>query len=536
MPTNHVGQYIANTAYSRARTTWLIEHGFNVPPGRTNPHPSILQTPSVWSNEGPESVPVTPAWAPGFGPPQTQPDPTPPPGMGFHTGEPVQTLINTFTSYKPVKIKVDKNRMYNRPLHLIRRMKGGVKKGEIGLEIECEGMNLVTGMVDYWLCHQDNSLRPVKDHPPQEYVLREPLDRKDVPKALKYLTAKLKAAGSELVYSHRTSVHVHLNCQQLTLQEIYKIWCLYMVFEEILIEFSGPDRPGNLFCLGSKQAEYQVQMMLNAVAQENFEEIFSDNLRYTSCNVASLNKFGSLEFRSMRGTVDQGLIQSWIDILCIIKDKALEYSNPQEIVKDFQRLNAEGFMKKTFYGRDDIIAILGTYKDLHKKLWDGLRLMRDVAYAVTWEPRVLEDKKKDQEEIPNLVNSHPGLMYTVLIDPDDIGFIQSHGISTYEYQDGDYAIINYSQGVQAIPQSLGTGTWPIHPGRKAVFTATGAYWGSIMASQEELNIGNEISHQNQPAIEPEPIDLNDITIQNLGVGAGQAQAVQDPWPGLSNDW
>lgn len=298
---------------------------------------------------------------------------------------------------KIVPDKRDDEKIYNIPLiDLFRsKFKGTIKKGEIGLEIECEGVNLVQGMIDFWLVHPDNSLRPHKGHPPQEYVLREPIDRKEVPKALKYLNRKLEESGSELVYSHRTSVHVHLNCQRLTVKEIYQIWCLYTVFEEMLIEFSGPDRPGNLFCLSSKQAEYQVKVLEDAIRMEDFNTLFNDNLRYTSCNMASLGKFGSIEFRSMRGSVDMTLVQLWIDILTRLKDKALEFSDPQEIVKSFQTLGPDGFMNKVFGDRSDITDIFRSLSDRQKKMWDGLRLMRDVAHAIpVWEAQKLSPKKE----------------------------------------------------------------------------------------------------------------------------------------------
>src|ERR1700734_1604427 len=62
---------------------------------------------------------------------------------------------------------------------------GGMEKqeGEVGLEIECEGMNLFDAPISYWQTHIDPSLRAVDGHQPIEYVLRKPLLRQDIPKA-----------------------------------------------------------------------------------------------------------------------------------------------------------------------------------------------------------------------------------------------------------------------------------------------------------------------------------------------------------------
>ena len=298
-------------------------------------------------------------------------------------------------------LKMDKtNKLYNIPIWDAFRSRFSSKskkqKGEIGLEIECEGMNLFGAPIQYWSCHNDGSLRNYKDHPPIEYVLREPIERSEVPKALTYLSKKLKEAGSEIAYSPRTSVHVHVNCQDLTLKQIYQYICLYLIFEERLVEFSGPDRIGNLFCLRAKDAEHFLTVMESAIQTENFNEFFSNELRYTSCNTASLGKFGSLEFRSMRGTVDQELIQLWVDILLCLKDKALDYDNPVEIVEDFLDLGTENFLVKVFGSRKDILPIFIDWPDRHRSMWDGLRMMRDVAYAIKWEKQNKEllTKKK----------------------------------------------------------------------------------------------------------------------------------------------
>jgi hypothetical protein len=321
----------------------------------------------------------------------TNPLVNPPP----HPLEPLMSSLN-------LKIKKPRqgNKIYNLPFFKAFPHKSpGITKydGEIGLEIECEGTHLFDTPIQYWRTHQDGSLRTVKDHPPIEYVLRKPLSREEVSKALVYLNEKLKEAGSSVVESTRTSVHVHLNCQKLTIKQIYQIWCLYAIFEEMLIDFSGSDRKGNLFCLSGKQAEYNVKLLEQAIQQENFNELFSDNLRYTSCNFASLGKFGSLEFRSMRGTVETNLIQFWIDLLMMIKDKALLYDNPREIVQSFLDLGPENFLLGVFNDRPDILQVFLNRSDRQQCMWDGMRMMRDVAFAIRWDKFNPELEKKAEK-------------------------------------------------------------------------------------------------------------------------------------------
>lgn len=322
------------------------------------------------------------------------------------------------------KKKTTGNKIYNLPLTeaFPNRFREIPKQtGEVGLEIECEGTSLFDTPIQYWKITQDGSLRTVKDHPPVEYVLRKPLPRSDIPKALSYLSSKLKEAGSSVVDSTRTSVHVHLNCQSMTVKQVYMIWCMYAVFEEMLVDFSGSDRKGNLFCLSGKQAEYNVYILEQAIQQENFNEVFSENLRYMSCNLSSLGKFGSIEFRSMRGTVDISLIQLWVDILLMLQDKALKYDNPREIVQDFLEVSPEGFLVKTFNERPDILQIFRSRSDRSQSMWDGMRMMRDVAYAIRWEKfnPLLEKKKESLEKeasSPESLWNQPGFTVPFLQD------------------------------------------------------------------------------------------------------------------------
>ena len=350
------------------------------------------------------------------------------------------------TGFYKKKSSEKKNRLYNIPLNqaFSSRLRGKEQEGEIGLEIECEGTHLFDSPISYWITHQDGSLRATDGHPPIEYVLRKPLPREEIPSALTYLTKKLKAAGSKIVDSTRTSVHVHLNVQSLTLKQIYQIWCLYSIFEEMLIDFSGDDRKGNLFCLSGKQAEHNVIIMEQAIQSESFNDLFNENTRYTSLNMASVGKFGSLEFRSMRGTVDQGLIQIWVDIITMMKDKALSYDNPREIVQDFQTAGPEGFLSKTFQSRPDILQIFRRYGDRHQLMWDGLRMMKDVAYAVKWEKRDESlDKKKG-----SIVNEASSLLRVsnTLWETAPGVWIQSDLI------DERYYLINYNyQDMMGIP-------------------------------------------------------------------------------------
>lgn len=270
------------------------------------------------------------------------------------------------------------------------------QSGLIGLEIEVEGKNLFTSPFSFWSCHQDGSLRAVGDHLPQEYVLKKPLGVEEVEKALNYLDRKLKEAGSEIQLSNRTSVHVHVNCQKLTFRQVYTYILLYMIFEEVLIDWAGPERAGNLFCLRAKDSEYYIQMLESVLKTGKFAA-WKEDLRYSACNVASMIKFGSLEFRALKGTVDMKMIMTWVEMLVHLLEESKTYDNPIEIEEKFTRIGPLPFFQQTFKSRKDLRELLeNSSYGISGKLWDGLRMMRDVAHKCEWEKP--EKKEEPHEE------------------------------------------------------------------------------------------------------------------------------------------
>ena len=137
------------------------------------------------------------------------------------------------------------SKWFNRPV--IASIRSREKQGLIGIEIECEGTNLPHNAFPTpapWAPHQDGSLRGEAC----EFVLAEPRQHSTIRNDLGILSRYL--AKATLKFSNRTSVHVHINVQQLTLVQLYNLICLYAIFEDALVKFSGDaDRDGNLFCL-----------------------------------------------------------------------------------------------------------------------------------------------------------------------------------------------------------------------------------------------------------------------------------------------
>src|SRR5690606_38923194 len=110
------------------------------------------------------------------------------------------------------------------------------------------------------------------------------------------------------------SVHVHLNCQNFLINRLASFSALYFVLEEVLTEWCGEYRVGNLFCLRTKDAPAIVENLIDFIKADGGIS-FSNGLHYSGFNISALRKFGSIEIRTMRGTDNKELIQEWINIL-----------------------------------------------------------------------------------------------------------------------------------------------------------------------------------------------------------------------------
>lgn len=221
---------------------------------------------------------------------------------------------------------------------------------DVGIEIECEGRNLV--VIDeenskYWKTVPDGSLRGVFPEQSAEWVMRSPVKQKDVKAALTELVAVQKNAT--FAFSYRTSVHVHINVQDLTELQLLNMVYLYLLLEEPLMNYCGKERKGNRFCLRLADAEAMLESITKWVAN-SFESIrtLPEGQRYSAINLASLRKYGSVEFRGMRGTLDQGVIQNWVNILVSIREFAKTAKSPQEIYEAFCNMGAKEFAKTLF--------------------------------------------------------------------------------------------------------------------------------------------------------------------------------------------
>lgn len=177
----------------------------------------------------------------------------------------------------------------------------------------------------YWEGHEDGSLRDFG----VEYVLKEPLSFDETLKALE----EFRRETAEVKFSHGgagTSVHVHINVGKETFLTLGNFLTLYTLFENVLVEFSGPQRRSNLFALPTRCAERTinniVRMFKGIEKGDGYACSFNiETVKYAALNLAPICYFGSVEIRSFRGSTDADEIAEWIRVL----NRLIEYAkNP----------------------------------------------------------------------------------------------------------------------------------------------------------------------------------------------------------------
>lgn len=260
---------------------------------------------------------------------------------------------------------------------------------EVGIEIEMEGEDLkVVRGGQTWRTTHDGSLRGESF----EYVLAGPLPREDVKDALALLQFHLKKCT--LAPSPRCGVHVHVNCQELTLQQTLNFAYLYYIFEEMLINYCGQLRKGNLFCMTLKDADGIVSALVQAQRYRRFHELCGNEYRYAALNLASLNKFGSLEFRAFRSTKNFKEIEEWVSILLAIKDASLKYDKSYELMEGVSMAGPYDFLQQTFGKYADELMCDG-WEDMVR---EGARRAQIMCYT-----EEMEDPKMDWKAMDKIV-------------------------------------------------------------------------------------------------------------------------------------
>jgi hypothetical protein len=269
-----------------------------------------------------------------------------------------------------------------------------ITKGQVGLEIECEGNKFrKEGLPKPWSYHKDGSLRG-KDN--AEYVFATPQKFKDVPRHVDKLFEMFREDGTVLDESNRTSVHVHLNIQDFYLNRLTSLMALWIILEEVLTEWCGEHRVGNLFCLRAKDAPNVVNAIGRFIRSDMLTPL-GDGLHYSGMNPQAIVKLGSLEFRTLRGVNEPQPIKDWVSILQRLYNVSGDYPDPRVLCEAFSGIGPLQFFEELLGPLSRVVRDGVTFAEdqIRESMYDGVRMAQDLCYCRDWDRFKAIDLKPD---------------------------------------------------------------------------------------------------------------------------------------------
>ncbi len=187
----------------------------------------------------------------------------------------------------------------------------------IGIEVEVENTGSI-GRVPKgspWTMITDGSLR----NNGHEFIT-SPIPANYAPAVLNQLMTQI--LNQDCSFSPRTSVHVHLNMQDVEVGQAMDFVLLYSVFERLFYKFAGRGRIRNIFCVPITETSFLPGMSKNGVA--------TAWSKYTGLNLSPLSTrgestgYGTIEFRHMHGTFDVAKLSIWINFITMLKEYVLK--------------------------------------------------------------------------------------------------------------------------------------------------------------------------------------------------------------------
>src|ERR1700739_182834 len=223
----------------------------------------------------------------------------------------------------------------------------GLSTRLVGIEVEIENFTLERNPSTVWVVTDDGSLR----NGGVEYISR-PIAANRTRSALSNLL--VESLSQECCFSPRTSVHVHVNCQDMDVNKISSIVMIYAIFEKLFYRFAGRGRHKNIFCVPITETN-----LLQGITKGSVGNMVASWSKYTGLNLKPLEDKGTIEFRQMHGTNNVTKLITWIDLITRLVD--------------FVKQSNIGELRKLLYGFGPHINVQAFIGDVFGEIGNELR-------------------------------------------------------------------------------------------------------------------------------------------------------------------
>lgn len=253
---------------------------------------------------------------------------------------PIKTLYKHYAPIKGISTKV---RIYEEQTTLKCPHKFPTDDTLLGIEVEVENIKSPLPLTHYWSSKADGSLR----NNGAEFV-SNPLQAYQVPYAIEHLNTEMFKLNKP-DFSNRTSTHIHLNCQDLTQDEIWVLVILYCIFEKHFYKVAGTKRLNSIFCVPVYRCN-----LLHRLDNLIYHQQTDTWSKYCGLNLLPLypngvtGTYGTIEFRHLYGTTDPEILYEWIDYILALRKLAKEISK-DELIHLLKEMNTTSSYKHLYY-------------------------------------------------------------------------------------------------------------------------------------------------------------------------------------------
>lgn len=224
--------------------------------------------------------------------------------------------------------------------------------GDVGVEIEVEGVNLPIRPFDVWSVKRDGSLKGEG----YEYISKGAIKLENLRQSMVNLNNRFEKNEAVVNNAHRASVHIHVNVQKRNLNEVFGMLFAWSMAERVWMRLCGKTRESNLFCLPSSQSGHQIQFskeLLKCVETESWHN-FPMKGKYDALNTDPIILHGSVEFRTFPSSINPDDICEWAG-WCT---RMVEYGasvDRDNLTKEWKKVfeNPEAFLKTIFSGSEE---------------------------------------------------------------------------------------------------------------------------------------------------------------------------------------
>lgn len=219
--------------------------------------------------------------------------------------------------------------------------------------------------------------------------------------------------GSNLPFTNsiRTSLHVHFDVGLMNSVQITNFACVYWILEPFIQHFCGNHRISNLFCLRLMDSSFMKLFLKETLDRDStlmHSAISQESFRYGSINFNSLAKFGTLEFRIMRGVSSAKDALIWIEVLESIRKFSLQFQSTNELRDFFLDACVASEFPRIVLGLPNYTTLLSyfpTNKNLTEEIQEGFGTVSQILASNTKKGATY--KRFEVKHIPNDPQEQP---------------------------------------------------------------------------------------------------------------------------------